>query len=338
MAVNATLRKAGDKSAQNAAAAALNTPSPGEATYAEVAKVANEVGDADLKAALGVSDSAPADAPASAPTQNAVATRPNAEVSRFAANSGGGLSGDWGREHVKFPSMKIVQGSGPMSQRYKTGQLVFADEVLLNEPDPTSKPPFVPTMRFIPLKLDLKWRENVSKEAYAAGTRARIFDHRSQVEAVGGTTRWIGFGPTAIRPDFQESVTCLVLLERPETKPGLDHPAFSIELNGKFYAPCVFYATGGGFTNFAKVIFNAQLALQIPTGEKDASGRVVKATYIPKKIWTWETVKKDSNGNIIFVPSIRMAEETTAEVRDFVNQILADVKEDHIAEDDGGEV
>lgn len=339
--INATLRKAGDKSAQNAAAAALNTPAPGDATNAAVEKVANEVGVADLKKALGLSGDAPATTPTTEPAAqtNAVATRPNAEVSRFAANSGGGLSGDWGREHVKFPSMKIVQGSGPMSQKFKTGQLVFADEVLLAEPDPTSKPPFVPTMRFIPLKLDLKWRENVSKEAYAAGTRARIFNHRSEVEQIGATTRWIGFGPTAQRPNFQESVTCLVLLEQPQQKPGVDHPAFSIELNGKFYAPCVFYATGGGFTNFAKVIFNAQLTLQVPspTGEKDANGRIIKSTYIPKKVWTWETVKRDSNGNIIFVPSIRMAEETTPELREFADQILADVREDHIAEDDGGD-
>lgn len=333
--INATLRKAGDKSATEAAKAALSTPAPGEATNAFVEQVATEVGDADLKKALGLADGATTGvAPATAqPASTAIATRPSHEVSRFSSASNGGLSGEWGREHVKFPAMKIVQGSGPMSQLFKTGQLVLGDDVLLKEPDPTSKPPYVPTMRFIPLKLDLKWRENVSQEAYAAGTRQRIFNTKAEVEAVGGSTRWVGFGPTAVRPDFQESVTCLLLIEQPT---GSEHPNFALEINGKYYAPCVYYATGSGFTRFAKPIFNSQLSLMIPTGKADASGRIEKAIYVPKRIWNWETQKVQAGTNLIFAPSVKMTpEDTSAELRDVVDGILSGLKADHIDADDG---
>jgi hypothetical protein len=175
-----------------------------------------------------------------------------------------------------------------MSQKYKTGQVVLGEEVLLNDPDPNAKPnPFLPTMRFIPISLVKRWRENVSQEEYQAGKTPEILDTEAEVEERGGTTQWIGRGPSAIRPSWSPSVTCLLLLEKPANS---EHPNFAIDINGKSYAPCVFYATGTGFTYFAKNIFNAQLSLQIVVGQ-DAQNRPLKKTYVPKRVWTWETKK-----------------------------------------------
>lgn len=325
--IQATLRKAGDKTAANAAAA-LNTPTTPEQTNAAVADVAKAVGDADLAAALGVGPTAAPDAPQ---TNAVVKTTPPGAVSRFAAASDGGFGGEWGKEHLKFPQLKIVQGSGPLSNLFKTGQVILGDEVLLNDPDPNAKPPYQPTMRFIPISLVLRWRENISKEQYAAGQFPRVVDTQAEVEALNGTTRWIGRGPTAVRPSWAESVTCLLLLEKPE---GSTHPNFAIDLNGKLYAPCVYYATGTGFTYFAKPIFNANLSLQIVVGQ-DEAGRPLKKVYVPKRVWTWETKKVKAGDNYVFAPNVKMCvDESTAEVRAFLKEVTGDLDETRIAQED----
>lgn len=323
--VKATLRKSGDKTPAQAAAAALKSDTPVIDVDASVTPASND----ELRNALGVNDAAEdAGATAQEQTSAIVKAAPKA-VSRYSTVSDGGFGGEWSKDDLKFPNLKIIQGSGPLSNLFKTGQVILGDEVVLNDPDPNGKPPFIPTMQFIPISLIKRWRENISKEEYAAGKFPRVVDTESEVEELGGTTQWIGRGPGAQRPSWSPSVTCLLLVERPE---GSQHPNFAIELNGKFYAPCVYYATGTGFTYFAKPVFNAQLSLQIEVG-KDEKGRPIKKTYVPKNVWTWETKKVKAGDNFVFAPVVRMTpQQTTDEVRTFLKEIT--VTDEQVAAED----
>src|SRR5215469_3145425 len=72
----------------------------------------------------------------------AVARRQTSAVTTPARQtySGEGIEGDWGQEDLKFPQIKIVQGSGDLSKDFNNGAIVFgtsdAMQKLLDAPNP----------------------------------------------------------------------------------------------------------------------------------------------------------------------------------------------------------
>jgi len=255
---------------------------------------------------------------------HAVATRTSRVLAPMAASSG--ILGEWDSSDVKFPALKIVQGSGQLSQQFNSGTLIFGDEELLPPPDLKNPKP-EHTFRFIPITLEKQFRENLSQEESASGGIPRVVNTLADVEALGGTTQWIGDQ----KPSFSPSARILLLVERPENMPGsgTDHPGFVLELSGKFYAPAVYYAAGSSWANFAKPLFNAALTmLMIP--ERDEAGNVVKSPTgvirrqpnLPKAFWSWRTVKKAAGDFSVFAPEVRLArEDTNDEIRQFVESL-----------------
>jgi hypothetical protein len=265
-----------------------------------------------------------AGAPLATESTNAVATRTTRALAPMSASSG--LIGEWDSSDVKFPALKIVQGSGQLSQTYNSGTLILGDEELLPPPDLKNPKP-EHTFRFVPVSLEKQFRENLSQEDAASGAMPRIVNSLAEVEALGGTTQWIGNE----KPSWGPSARILLLVERPENVPGSgsDHPGFVLELAGKLYAPAVYYAAGSSWTNFAKPLFNAALtSLMVP--ERDAEGNPVKTAtgvirrqpYLPKSFWTWRTIKKPAGDFVVFAPEVRLhREETGDDIRQFVESL-----------------
>jgi len=200
------------------------------------------------------------------------ALSPRAHRALPVMSSSSGLIGEWDSGDVKFPALKIVQGSGQLSQTYNSGTLILGDDELLPPPDLKNPKP-EHTFRFVPVTLEKQYRENISQEDAASGAMPRIVSTLTEVEALGGTTQWINDE----KPSWGPSARILLLVERPENVPGSgsDHPGFVLELAGKLYAPAVYYAAGSSWTNFAKPLFNAALT-SLMVAERDAEGVPLK--------------------------------------------------------------
>lgn len=263
-------------------------------------------------------------------TTNAVARRPNVSVPTV-YHSGEDEDG-FDSSDDKYPTLRIVAGSGKLSQMFNVGSLILGttideSDALFGPPDPRGKE--VKTLRFVPVALRKAWRENLSKEEQEEGQMPRIFKTRAEVEEAGGITQWIGRTP----PTFKPTATCLMLIEEPE---GCELPLFQLQLDGKNYCAAVYYASNSAYKAFAVTLHNAgKTMLQVPVldgngqPQKDARGFIVKRKFYPKYTWTYQvkqTVKKkDGQDFTVFVPEIRLQakEETGPELRNYIESQLA---------------
>ena len=277
----------------------------------------------NFDSALGIAEPGKASAPpAGTPGVTVPAvTQPAGAVSRYSDASDGSLEGEWSSSDLKFPTVKIVQGSGPLSEKYPVGSFILGEEILL----PAATNPQNPSqaLRFVPLKLKKAFRENLTQEEYAAGQMPQIVQTIAEVESLGGTTQWIG----KQKPSWSPCASSLLLLEAPA---DTEHPGFAITVGEKNYAVAAYYMTGGAFNSAAKNIFNNYLTLlQVPVmdGDKekrDAKGFLVRRPYMPKRFWTMRIVRKKSGDFNVFVPEVRLTnEDTSAELRNVIDQILS---------------
>jgi hypothetical protein len=239
---------------------------------------------------------------------------------------GSGFEGDWGAEDLKFPQLKIVQGSGPLSAQFDNGTIIYGDNELL--PAPSMKQGAAnPSIRFIPLSIKKQFREKLSEDQVAQGEMPRIVDTVAQVEESGGTTRWIGNS----MPDnyWEPSARCMFLIEKPESS---DHPGFALELGGKLYGVAVYYAAGGSFRDSAKIIFNTALtSLLVPVLGEDnkpklsPTGQIVKKPLLYKNFWTLNFAKKQAGNFTPWRPIVKLLakEESSPEVRAYCASLVA---------------
>jgi len=273
------------------------------------------------------------DAPAteSAPVENAeetaLAARAPQEIapSRDVPQCGiDGMEGEFDESDIKFPSMKIVAGSGPLSARFNGGTIVFADEELLAPPN-LAKPDPDHAVTFVPFRMVKQFRENVSAAEYAAGKMPEILPSKQAVSEVGGTTEWID----GMKPSHSPCASVYMLIERPEQS---EHPGFSLEFDGRLWAVCVYYASGTGYNHSARVIFNtAKTSLHVPMldGEgnpvKNERGVVRRRTYLPKCLWKFRVVKRKAGDFDVFSPELRLTRtETGPEAREYLDSLNFD--------------
>lgn len=234
-----------------------------------------------------------------------------------------GFEGEWDGSDLKFPQLKLVQGSGPLSTLFDVGTLVYADEELL--PPPSTKKDVVnPVLRFVPLAIQKQWREKLTQEAIGEGNMPRVVETVDDVEELGGTTRWVGNE----QPDnyWEPSARCLLLIELPE---GNEHPAFPNLLDNKQYAIAVYYAGGGAYRDFAKIIYNAaKISLLTPVlidgkPKLDEKGRPVKHTLLYKNFWIVSFSRKQVGNFTPWRPTAKLLrEETGPEVRAFCEDLI----------------
>lgn len=298
------MRKAGsaDEAAANAKAALAEASAPG----------AIDVTPSLENALLGTPET---------PSTAVATTPPKAVGHRAAAIGGGGIQG-FNTDDIKFPVLKLVNGSGPLSQKFPGGTTLLADtEFLASPPLDITKPNLkFPRFNFIPVEMRKRFRENLDDAAYKANQTPRIVDTAEEVESLGGTYIWQG----RVKPTWSPTATCFILIERPES---CDHPTFALEINGKIYAPAVYYAGGSAFTDFAKTIISAAaLSLQVVVSKEGEPLR--KEPLLFKKVWKWETKKLLKGNNSVFCPVIQLTnEETTAEMRDLCRTIKGSAAE-----------
>lgn len=262
---------------------------------------------------------------ATAPAAGAVATTASQPVAhRYSDDCD---EDGFGQSDLKFPILRVVQGSGKLSQLHPVGTLVFGNDIenltTLAEPPKSVKEDSKP-IRFIPVKLKKQYREVLSQEEVQAGQMARIVDTTDEVEALGGTTQWVGDE----KPSWRPSARCFILIEQPE---GVDDPMFSSELDGKKYCPAMFFASNSNYGTFAQTLFNtARISLMEPVldGEgkptRNAGGFPIKKVCYPKNVWTLSIGKRLSGDFTIFVakPKLLVKELTGPEARVFCNQLI----------------
>lgn len=279
----------------------------------------------------------PAQAEATAPeppaqTSTALAVRPPSAMSRVSYADNKSFFGDWGQDDLRWPTLKIVSGSGPLSKQFNESTVLLANTVLLpptNIQDLTNSP----LLKFIPLQFYKQYRERLSDEEVKAGAIARTANTIAEVEELGGTTIW-GNGNEAPPNYWGKSARCVMLIQRPHDGEGADHPSFNIDLDGELYAVAVFYAGGTAFSSFPQVVMDAaQTQLLVPVIDpatqlpaKNAQGRVIKESMIYKNFWSW-TVRRATLKKSTFSPwqptvKLLAKEETGPELRDYCANLL----------------
>lgn len=244
-------------------------------------------------------------------------------VERYADISDGGLTGEFDETDLRHPVMRLVNGSGKLSASWPQGTLLLGDEVVLPAPD-LKVPNPKHTFRFVPLNIEKGYRENLSDEEVKDGKIARVAKSIAEVESLGGTTQWIG----DTKPDWSPTARCLLLIERPEE---CEHPNFAIPFGDKLYAVVVYYSSNSAYRHFAQVILNTSVtSLLVPA--RDGKGEIlrtpkgfpVQKIYLPKKFWTWRTLKRPGKGTFSsFTPEIRLHKEDTGdEIRQWITNLL----------------
>lgn len=256
----------------------------------------------------------------------ALVTTRSAPVERYSAVSDGALAGEFDETDLRHPALRLVNGSGKLSNAWQQGTLLFADEQLLPPPDLKAANPDH-YFRFVPLRLEKSFRENLTDEQVKAGIMPRVAATIAEVESLGGTTQWIG----DTKPSWSPTAKCLLLVEKPEK---FDHPNFVIPIGDKLYAAGVFYASNSAYRHFAQLLFNSALtALLIPdldengVQKRSPKGHPLLKPYLPKMFWVWHTVKRVSDKFSTFGPEIKLDNGPDAvtgpEIREFIATILA---------------
>lgn len=293
-------------------AATVTTDAPGSHTVEE-ANVDNVLADiaeaAQLNAAEEVPETAPATTAVGRPVQHEE-----------------GFEGDWGKEDLKFPQLKLVQGSGPLSQRFNNGTIIFDDEKLLPAPN-VEEGADNPLITFVPLIITKQYREKLSQEDIDDGALPRIASGIAEVEELGGTTRYVNNE----RPDnyWEPSSRCIFLIERPNHDAAADHPGFNEVFDGKEFAVAVYYAAGAAFTACPKVIYNTyRKSLFMPILGADqkplvVDGRIQKRPCIYKNYWSLGFAKVKAGKFNPWRPYVRLQKtETGPEVREYCANLL----------------
>lgn len=346
--VKASLKKATTAPVVSVAPATQAAPAkPATKVTTTVTKTPTPVVDVEVESVTTAAEAAPAESleslvdsqpacdgpvsPEEQAEQRAVAPRPSQAVARQSDFGGDGFEGEFGQDDLRFPQMKIVQGSGKASTLFPEGTLIYNNIELLPPPNPKAGV-VNPELRFVPILIKKQWREWLSDEATKAGAVPRTVDTVAEVEELGGTTQWIGSGPTAIKPSWSPSGRCMFLIEKPVYPEGAEeHPGFCLELDGKQWAVAVYYAASKAWTNVPQLIFNmAKTSLLVPALDAEGkvvmhNGRPVKRQMIYKNVWRFSWKKTPSqNGKFNpYAPTVMFSakEETGPEVRAYIESL-----------------
>ena len=301
----------------------------------EVSPTANTIEDANAGFDAVFGDGTPkTPAPANTTTALVQATPTALESprqSQFVGDDNNVLQGDWDYTDVGTPNLRIVAGSGELSKLYPSGSTIFADEVVLDAPDPR-KPENNKSFVWAPVSMRKSFREVLSQEDRAAGVRPRLAGSAAEVVSLGGTTQWVGNN----KPSWEPTAAITVLLRKPE---WLEHPGYSLDVgevdkDGKpvLYAIGVYYAAGTGYREVVKLI-TAQASTSLKVPKLDAEGKPIvdpvtkrpeMSIMLHKYFWTWKTDKKAAGEFTVVVPVVRVtSEQSSKAVRDYLADFLA---------------
>lgn len=226
-------------------------------------------------------------------------THPAPALNQYTANSGGGLEGEFESSDLQMPQLKIVNGSGELSQKFNQGSLILGDQILWTPP--SLKPDANnPILTFIPVKVKKQFRENLSQDEVQEGLLPRVVNTRAEAEELtgAGSTEWVGNQ----KPRWSPSAACMFLVQEPEHNESAEEDSqFIRQLDGKNWALAMYYAGGMAYKESAKVILsNAYTVLR-------RQGRIV----LHARLWTLQVTKKKAGNFGVFVPVLRLTREDT---------------------------
>jgi hypothetical protein len=239
--------------------------------------------------------------------------------------SGGAITGPVDRTDFKTPQVKIVQGSGPLSQKFNQGTLIFMDQVIFGPPDP-QKPG--PPINFIPVALQKYFRENLERDPVTKKVpidpttgepmQPRNANTAQDVKDLGGTTEFtVSSEGKRLKPSWAPAARCVVILERPE---GCTHEGFTIAINiggkDRYFAPAIIFVNGGQYRSFFKPIIDAtNFILCEGTGPS-------RKIILEKRVWKLQVVKELSGENMVFNPRVEMLPEASSpELRELASSL-----------------
>ncbi len=227
---------------------------------------------------------------------------PQGNVPMIPSYGEGAIRGEFTSADIRLPRLQIVQGSGELSKKYNQGTLLYMDEVLFDAVSPT-QPPAV--LKFIPIALRKQFRENVDPKQ-DPDARPRIVDTMEQVKQLGGWTEWIG----GVKPPFSPSAQISMLIEKPAKS---QHGGFNIELDGRLFAPAIYFASGAGYRALAHPVFNAAAYLLRENGK----------LVLSKRYWRMSVVRQPAGAFTVFVPDAKVTgEETSPAIRELCGRFI----------------
>lgn len=302
MSVKATLRKA----------TVVNTGSPGAQKTDDFDKQLGATETIEVSAEVVGEGDTQEGADAASQVSSAVTTRSSSAVGRPQDFADTGLSGEWNQDDVKLPRLVIVNGSGPLSQEYPQGTLLYADIQLFGTPDLKDKTKN-PLLEFVVIDIFPQYRENISDDERDNEVSPRVVNTREEAEALGAPEDWLGGVFEYIdgnKPRWQRSARVLLLVKEPE---NCDHPGFSVFLDGTNWAPAVYYASGtawDGIKTMANTI----------KGSHWVDGK----PFAPKALWTAQVYKKTFTKFGVFLFGFTPTKKVSGEgVRDYIKTLKA---------------
>lgn len=217
----------------------------------------------------------------------AAATAPLARPQDVAPNDG--FEGDFEPGDMKLPRLQIVQGSGELIKQYDSGTVLLNNEVLF-KPTPTGETP--PTIRFVLLHLKKQFAEVMEKDS---DDMPRIVNSLVEVEALGSRVGYeVG--------EFKSTAQVFMLIERPAG--AENHPSFTVEVDGKAYAPSIYFAKGTAYSELARPLFSAGRSGQM----RDENGN----TLISSRICTMQIKKTQRGAFTVIAPFGKVTTEKTS--------------------------
>lgn len=233
---------------------------------------------------------------------------------------------------VKIPALNVVQGVGDLCQLFLPGTIVYDQQVVLAGPPPKPAETKAGAPEQTPVNIVLiGFRPTRYAEKTEAGAQGRILSSVADVHAVGGTTvydeAYSGAGKERkqLRPYFTPLATALILIEAPakfesaepienvfplevqESTPG--EPATPSTRTRRFVIG-FWHLRGTAHTAVAKPVKTARLF-----GALRAHGYRSKWLRI-------NTALKTFGGNVTFVPTYKIGEDTSTEVRELAQSVL----------------
>jgi len=239
-------------------------------------------------------------------------------------SSGGAIVGDFDLEDIKFPELKVVQGSGKLSAEFSVGSVILGGDVLAYPPQDLSDKNAFLTLRVIPLHLVKFYRETLTQEEQDDGAMPEMVYSKAALMEVGGT---VGYGPGKWRAGAIHNL----LVEKPDNLPEkfADSSFFDTELDGKLYAPAKYWANGGAYKDFSQAIISATRNLltepvldEENNPVKDEHGVIVKKTILWKYFWTWKLTRKSRGNFQVWSPDALCRREPIGpDARDYCDDI-----------------
>lgn len=223
--------------------------------------------------------------------------------------SDGALSGPIDNSDFKIPQLKVVNGSGPLSQKFNQGTVIFMDQALFQPPEPGK---LGPILNFIPISLHKYFRENIKRPdplpANYVAPMPRNAETPEMVARLGGTVEFTSdTAGNRLKPSWGPAARIMLLIERPE---GCEHPGFAIAVEIaekiRYFAAAVMYVNGGQYRSMAKPIIDATNFILC---EGTGSARRI---LLDKRVWKMQVAKEQSGVNMVFNPKVEMIQEMTA--------------------------